>query len=69
MPIYLQESINAMEDSWAIIDRGEKDLHWDIHWCDLNADINCAETEQEISSDQAWYLRKKYLRMEKDDDI
>ena len=56
-----------MQASWARIDRGEQDLHWDIYWCDLNADINCAETEQEIASDQAWYLRKKYLRMEEDE--
>ena len=69
LPAYLQASIETMRDSWTRIDHGEKDLHWDIYWCDLNADINCAETEQEISSDQAWYLRKKYLRMEKDDDV
>ncbi|MBQ7656831.1 MAG: helix-turn-helix transcriptional regulator [Clostridia bacterium] len=64
---YLQKSIAAMQASWAIIDGGGKDLHWDIYWSELNADINSAETEQEISSDQAWYLRRKYLRMEKDD--
>ena len=67
LPAYLQKSIAAMQTSWAAVDRGEKDLHWDIYCCDLNADINSAETEQEISSDQAWYLRRKYLRMEKDD--
>ena len=69
LPSYLQKSIAAMQTSWEILDRGGKDLHWDIYWCELNADINSAETEQEISSDQAWYLRRKYLRMEKDDSI
>ena len=69
LPTYLQKSIAAMQASWAIVDSGGKDLHWDIYWCELNADINSAETEQEISSDQAWYLRRKYLRMEKDDNI
>ncbi len=39
-------------------------MHWDIVWCDLNADINSAETEQDITHDQAQYLREKYLRME-----
>ncbi len=67
LPVYLQKSIDAMQGSWAIVDSGKKDLHWDIYWCDLSSDINSAETEQEISSDQAWYLRRKYLRMEKDD--
>ena len=69
LPDYLQKSIEAMQASWAIIDNGGKDLHWDICWSELNADINSAETEQEISTDQAWYLRRKYLRMEKDDNV
>ncbi|MBQ8161810.1 MAG: helix-turn-helix transcriptional regulator [Clostridia bacterium] len=69
LPAYLQKSIETMQASWSIVDRGGKDLHWDIYWCDLNSDINSAETEQEISRDQAWYLRRKYLRMEKDDNV
>lgn len=68
LPDYLQKSIAAMEASWRLIDQGKQDLHWDICWSDLNADINSAETEQEISSDQAWHLRRKYLRMEKDEE-
>ena len=67
LPSYLQKSIAAMQASWKIVDSGKRDLHWDLVWCELNADINSAETEQEISSDQAWYLRRKYLRMEKDE--
>lgn len=65
LPAYLQRSIKAMIASWARRDAGEKDLHWDLNWCDLNADINAAEVEQEISPEQAWYLRKTYLRMER----
>ena len=64
LPEYLQQSIERMQQSWAIEDSGGKDLHWDLYWCELNADINSAETEQEISHEQAQYLRKKYLRME-----
>lgn len=67
LPGYLQKSIAAMQASWKIVDSGKRDLHWDLVWCELNADINSAETEQEISGDQAWYLRRKYLRMEKDE--
>ncbi len=64
LPEYLSKSLSAMIKAWKIEDSGKRDLHFDIYWCDLNADINSAETEQEISSEQAWYLRRKYLRME-----
>ena len=66
LPPYLRRAIDAMSASWARQEAGEKDLHWDLNWCDLNADINSAETEQEISPEQAWYLRKTYLRMERE---
>ncbi len=64
LPPYLSKSLAAMIESWKIEDSGKRDLHFDIYWCELNADINWAETEHEISSEQAWYLRRKYLRME-----
>ncbi|MBR2553112.1 MAG: helix-turn-helix transcriptional regulator [Erysipelotrichaceae bacterium] len=64
LPPYLRQSIEVMKQSWEIEDAGKKDLHWDVAWCDLNADINSAETEQDITHDQARYLREKYLRME-----
>ena len=67
LPAYLQASINQMKASWEILDRGEKDYQWDLNWCELNADINAAEVEQEISNDQAWYLREKYLRIKRGD--
>lgn len=66
LPEYLSQSLAAMIEAWKIEDSGKRDIHFDIHWCDLNADINSAENGQEISSEQAWYLRKKYLRMEED---
>lgn len=65
LPPYLQKSIESMKRSWEIVDSGKRDLHWDIYWCDLNADINSAEVDQVISPEQAWYLREKYLRMER----
>lgn len=68
LPSYLEKSIEAMEKSWAIEDSGGEDLHWDLFWCELNADINAAEVEQEISHTQANHLRKKYLRMEDTND-
>ena len=69
LPKYLSESLENMKKSWKIIDSGNKDIHWDIYWCDLNADINSAEVENLISSEQAWYLRQKYLRMERQDEV
>lgn len=65
LPPYLQTSIQNMAASWAIEDSGKTDDHWDIAWSELNADINAAEVEQCISSEQAWYLREKYLRMKR----
>ena len=66
LPDDLQASIQEMQKSWAIIDSGSRDPHWDIYWCNLNADINSAEVERIISPEQAWYLREKYLRMERE---
>ena len=63
----LKTSIRRMEESWKIEDSGGKDYHWDIAWCELNADINAAEVNQEVTPEQAWYLREKYLRMKKDE--
>jgi len=37
--------------SWKVIDSGEKDYHWDMYWGELNANINSAEVEQELSSE------------------
>ncbi len=64
LPGYLKESISLMEKSWAKLDKGDTDLHWDAAWCNLNADINVAEVDHIISPRQANYLREKYLRME-----
>ena len=67
LPPFLEKSICTLQKSWEIVDSGREDLHWDLYWCELNADINYAEVEQLISKEQAWYLREKYLRMEKDE--
>lgn len=67
LPPYLQESLENMKQSWEIEDSGKRDLHWDLYWGELNADINSAEIDQMISTEQAWYLREKYLRMKQGD--
>lgn len=65
LPAYLQVSLDNMKKSWAVEDDGQRDDHWDLYWCELNADINSAEVDQTITSEQAWYLREKYLRMKR----
>lgn len=64
LPVILQESIKRMKDAWYKIDHNIPYLHWDIDYCELQSDINNAEVNNIISSEQAWYLRRKYLRME-----
>lgn len=65
LPEFLQTSILAMTDAWRKVDNGEKYLRWDCDFCNLQSDINNAEVNLLISSDQAWYLREKYLRIER----
>ena len=67
LPPHLQKSLDDMIKSWEIIDNGGSDNFWDLYWCELNASINSAEVDQEISVEQAWYLREKYLRMKRSD--
>ena len=65
LPPLLMESIEAMKSAWEKLDRGEKYLRWDCDYCNLQADINSAEVNQVITSEQAWYLREKYLRLKR----
>lgn len=58
LPPFLQESIQAMV-------AGDPDF-WDCLYCELQSDINVAEVEQIITSEQAWYLREKYLGIKKE---
>lgn len=65
LPEFLQDSISAMQSAWQKLDNGENYLRWDCDFCNLQTDINNAEINGIISSEQAWYLREKYLRMER----
>jgi hypothetical protein len=68
LPRYLQESLDAMKRTWAVLDSGGVDLRWDGAYCSLQADINSAEVDGLISSEQAWYLREEYLRIKRYDE-
>ena len=65
LPVFLQESIETMKKAWERLNNGEKYLRWDCDYCNLQSDINIAEVESLISSEQAWYLRGKYLRIDR----
>ncbi len=65
LPDFLQESIHIMEAAWEKLDSGVEYLHWDCDYCSLQSDINRAEVDQLISPEQAWFLREKYLRLER----
>lgn len=65
LPEFLQESIAQMEEAWRRLDAGEDYQHWDCDFCELQSNINSAEVEQIISTEQAWYLREKYLGLER----
>lgn len=65
LPWYLEHSLNVWKEYLKREEKGIKDDLWDCYWCELNADINSAEVEQEITTEQAWHLRIKYLGMER----
>ena len=54
LPPYLQRSLDTMKRAWEAEDNGANDLHFDAYYC-----------EGEISSEQAWYLRETYLRIQR----
>lgn len=60
IPKWLQESITRWEN-------GKESNVWDCLYCELQSDINVAEVDQEITPEQAWFLRGKYLDIHKED--
>ena len=65
LPPFLIESIQAMVTAWEKLDSGERYMRWDCDYCNLQSDINSAEVNGGISAEQAWYLREKYLGLER----
>ena len=56
LPGYLQHDLDAMK---------EGKYPYDCLWCELYGSINSAFVDGVISEDHAWYLREKYLDMER----
>ena len=69
LPIFLEQSVDAMKAAWKKIDSGEDYLHFDCDYCNLQSDINSAEVNSLISDEQAWYLREKYLGLAREESI
>lgn len=65
LPSFLTESIAAMQAAWDKLEQNEEYDMWDCDFCQLQSDINNAEINLVITSEQAWYLREKYLRIER----
>lgn len=56
LPPYLQHDLDAMK---------EGKYPYDCLWCELYGSIDAAYTDGDISEDHAWYLRERYLEMER----
>lgn len=58
LPQYLVESINNFND--------EKNKHvYECVYMELQSEINVCEQEQLITPEQAWFLREKYLGLDR----
>ncbi len=67
LPPFLRESVSTMQATWDKMDKGIECPYWDCEYCELQSNINVAEVERLISSEQAWYLREKYLGIKKEE--
>lgn len=67
LPEYLKESVEQMKVAWEKKRTDPKYLRWDCAYAELQSNINVAEIEQEITTEQAWYLREKYLYLRRED--
>lgn len=60
LPQYLQNDIAAYKKEVM----NESSLLLDCYWCELYGSINSAQYDNEITKEQADYLRHKYLGLE-----
>ena len=66
LPKYLKDSLDNMKKAIKLKASGQKYLRYDCDYCEFQSDINTAEVSGEITPDQAWYLRSKYLGLVKE---
>lgn len=65
LPDFLQSSLDVYSEASNKQKRREDVTLIDCYYCELQSDINTAEVNDIISSEQAWYLREKYLEIER----
>lgn len=61
LPSYLQQDLQVYKKALEEQKEGKQIMLIDCYYCELQDDINCAEVDQEITMEQANYLRKQYL--------
>lgn len=61
LPTYLQEDLDILKKS-----DPRTCISYDVYLDMLYSSINSAEVDDEITVEQAWYLREKYLGMERE---
>lgn len=64
LPEYLQTALNQFIEGKEKYDKGGY-FRFDCDMDFLNASINCAEVDNEISSEQAWHLRENIWKCQK----
>lgn len=67
LPLCLEKVLNDYKESERRRKKDKSYTLWDIYYGILQSEINCCEVEHMITSNQAWYLREKYLGVIKDD--
>lgn len=65
LPKFLEKSLSVYKDALEEERKGKYVSLMDCYYCELQSDINSAEVNNIISSEQAWYLREKYLGLER----
>ena len=61
LPVFLADSLSMFKDALEKQQNGVAVTLMDCYYCELQSDINSAEVNNIISSEQAWFLREKYL--------
>lgn len=61
LPKFLEASLSVYKDALRKRQNGDTVTLMDCYYCELQSDINSAEVNDIISSEQAWFLREKYL--------
>lgn len=65
LPKSLKDAISVFLIGKEKYESGIEYHEFDMDYCDLQTEINICEVEQMITSDEAWYLRGKYLGLER----